>query len=95
VTDSEPTATTDRERLDYESEETSHVCQYCGRPFAREDLLALHRGHAHFDSLAGDQREAFEAAYADEQEEIRLVRLKALGALILLYFGFLILYAVV
>jgi hypothetical protein len=73
----------------------AHVCSYCRRPFASDDLLALHRGQTHPDRLTDAEREAFEAAYEDEQGAIRRFRLKALGTLILLYFGFLMIYAVV
>jgi hypothetical protein len=71
------------------------VCDRCGRPFEDETLLDLHRGHVHFDDLSEDEISAFETAYEDEDEAIRLFRLKALGTLILLYFGFLMVYAVV
>lgn len=75
--------------------EGASVCSYCGRPFADERLLALHRGQTHRGELGDNERAAFEDAYADEQAEIREFRLKALGALVLLYFGFLIVYAIV
>lgn len=81
--------------VDYERPEDSPVCEYCGAPFATPDLLALHRGHEHGDQLDDAEREAFESAYESEQADIRLFRLKALGALVLLYFGFLMVYAVV
>lgn len=81
--------------LEYEGAGDAAVCEHCGAPFADEDLLALHYGHEHRDAIGDDKREAFEAAYGAEQEEIRLFRLKALGALVLLYFGFLMVYAVV
>jgi hypothetical protein len=76
-------------------DDDAEICHYCGRPFADETLLALHRGHAHPDEVTDEERAAFEEAYEAEQGEIRLFRLKALGALILLYFGFLMVYAFV
>lgn len=82
--------------LAYESaDDEAVVCSRCGRPFADDTLLALHRGHVHADDLSDAEAAAFEAAYDDEQAQIRAFRLKALGTLILLYFGFLMLYAVV
>lgn len=70
-------------------------CERCGRPLPEADLLALHRGLDHYGDLTETEREAFEEAYAAETETLRLFRLKAIGALVLLYFGFLVLYAVV
>ncbi|MEF8908333.1 MAG: C2H2-type zinc finger protein [Haloarculaceae archaeon] len=70
-------------------------CGYCGRPFAEEDLLALHRGHAHPDRLTDEERAAFEAAYETETGEMRRFQLKAAGAVILLYFLLLMVYALV
>jgi hypothetical protein len=71
------------------------VCDHCGAPFADEELLALHRGLDHVDVLDDSERDAFDAAYESEQERLRLFRLKALGALVFLYFGLLIIYSVV
>ena len=87
--------TTDEPTDDYAvpAGETPERCGYCDAPFADADLLALHRGIEHADGLSADERESFEAVYADEQEEIRLFRLKALGLLVLLYFGLLIAYS--
>jgi len=45
--------------------------------------------------LDADEEDAFLSARADEEDELRTLRLKALGALVLLYFGFLMLYAIV
>ncbi len=70
-------------------------CGYCGRPFADEELLALHRGHAHPDRLTGEEREAFEATYEAETTEMRRFQLKAVGVVILLYFLLLMVYALV
>ena len=72
-----------------------HRCAYCDRPFATASYLALHRGLAHADQLSGTEREAFGAAYEDEQSELGRFRLVALGLLVLLYFGFLFTFAVV
>jgi hypothetical protein len=69
-------------------------CPYCDRRFAREDWLALHEGLDHEPALSAEERAAYEAALDAEREQLRLFRYKALGALVLLYFGFVILYAV-
>ena len=70
-------------------------CEYCGRPFVDEELLALHRGHAHPDRLTAEEREAFEAAYETETTAMRRFQLKAAGVVILLYFLLLMVYALV
>ena len=73
----------------------THTCERCGRPFAREDHLVLHRGLAHHDDLTDAERDAFAAAYEGERAAIRRFRIVALGGLVLLYFGFLLAYALV
>jgi hypothetical protein len=70
-------------------------CSYCGEPFPNERLRALHRGLDHYDELDETEREAFEDAYLEENEDLRSFRLRALAALVVLYFGFLMIYAVV
>jgi hypothetical protein len=73
-----------------------YVCERCGRPFAREAYLALHRGLDHDPaSLSNREREAFDAAYDEETADLRRFRLVALAVLVALYFGFLFTYAVV
>lgn len=71
------------------------TCSYCGRPFAHEAWLALHRGLDHEDSITEAEREAFEDAYEDEEADLRMFRLQALGVLVLVYFTFLIVYGLV
>jgi CRISPR/Cas system-associated protein Cas10 (large subunit of type III CRISPR-Cas system) len=68
-------------------------CSYCGRRFAREAYRDLHLGQEHEERLDDTEREAYEAAHDAEAEEIRLFRLKALAVLVLVYFGFLVVYA--
>ena len=58
-------------------------------------MLALHLGHAHHDRLTAEEKAAFEAAYEDETTEMRRFQLKAAGAVILLYFLLLMVYALV
>ncbi|MGB9963693.1 C2H2-type zinc finger protein [Halobacterium sp. CBA1126] len=70
-------------------------CSYCGEPFPSERLRALHRGLEHYDRLDDDERAAYEDAYRAEGEDLRSFRLRALAVLVALYFGFLMLYAVV
>ena len=71
------------------------VCEYCGDCFADERLLALHRGRGHRGRLDEAEIDAYREARADERDEVRLFRLKALAALLALYFGFIYVYAFV
>lgn len=79
------------DQLDIEvpEEESPEVCHYCDRPFSNETYRVLHEGVGHFDQLDDAARRSFAEAYEAEQEAIRLFRLKALGALVAIYFGFL------
>lgn len=70
------------------------VCRYCGDRFVEERLLALHRGLEH-DGLTEAERDAYAEAVEAEREALRLFRLKALAALLVLYFGFIYVYAFV
>ena len=70
-------------------------CPDCGQPFVREELLALHRGQHHRETLGEAGMDAFESAYDAETDDLRLFRLKALLALIVLYFVLLMIYALV
>ncbi|WP_232688210.1 C2H2-type zinc finger protein [Halobacterium zhouii] len=69
-------------------------CSHCGEAFPTDQLRDLHRGLEHYDALADDEREAFDEAYIAETEGLRSFRLRALAALVLVYFGFLFAYAV-
>lgn len=71
-----------------------HRCHYCGAPFSDDQLLALHRGLTHGDELSAEEHEAFEEAYEAETEAISRFRLKALGLLVVLYFGLLMAFSV-
>jgi len=75
--------------------EPVYECERCGRPFAREEWRALHRGLEHASELNDDEIEQFRAVYEDEQGSIRMFRLKALATLVVLYFTLLMIYAVI
>jgi hypothetical protein len=70
------------------------TCEYCGAPFSDEEGLALHRGVEHGARLTDAEREAFRAAYEEESEELRLFRLKAVAALVAIYFVLLMAFSV-
>ncbi|MFD1644950.1 DUF7410 domain-containing protein [Haloarchaeobius litoreus] len=74
---------------------TAHRCPYCDRPFRREDQRTLHIGLSHYDRMTEAEEAAFRDVYAAEEEELGLYRLKLVGALVVVYFGMLLLYAVV
>ncbi|WP_262178529.1 C2H2-type zinc finger protein [Haloarcula laminariae] len=72
-----------------------YECRYCGHPYAREELLALHRGLDHPAELGDEEIEAFRAAHDAEKSELGAFRLRALGALVVIYFFLLMIYALV
>jgi len=94
-TDPERATGPDDTAYDVPPDETPVECEYCDRPFESAGLLALHRGRAHESALTEDQRTAYEEAYEAESGQLGRFRLKALAALVLLYFGLLMVYAVV
>ncbi|WP_336136803.1 hypothetical protein [Natronomonas amylolytica] len=71
------------------------TCDYCGEQFVDEELLALHHGLAHEEELSEAETDAYRAARETERDEMRLFRLKALAALVAIYFGFIFVYAFV
>ena len=79
---------------DATDEDAPFTCAYCGRDFAYRQWLALHRGIEHDDRLDEEERTAYEDALDEEREDLRLFRLKALAVLVLVYFGFIMAYAV-
>jgi hypothetical protein len=75
--------------------EADATCGYCGERFPSERLRDLHRGLEHYADLDDAERAAYESAYESETEALQSFRLRALAVLVLLYFGFLMTYAVV
>lgn len=71
-----------------------YTCERCGERFPRARHRDLHRGLVHGDDLTEAEREAYATASADEHADLRRFRLVSLGLLVLIYFGFLLLYAV-
>ena len=74
---------------------TDHACPYCERRESTVDLLTLHVGEEHWEVASADERERYETAYEAESEALWRFRLIAVGALVVLYFGFLFAYAIV
>jgi len=80
---------------DVPEDEPAYECRHCGRPFAREEWLALHRGLDHPARLDEEEVAAFRAAHDEEESELGNFRLRALGALVVVYFCLLMIYALV
>jgi len=72
----------------------TYVCSDCGRAFHTEDLRVLHRGVRHPSALDAAEQQAYRAVYSEEERAIRSFRIRALGILVVLYFGLLFLYVV-
>jgi hypothetical protein len=72
----------------------AYECPHCGRLFPRERYRDLHRGQAHPAALSEAEVDAYRAATDDEWDDLRRFRIVALGALVVLYFGFLLAFAV-
>lgn len=77
------------------SVEAYETCPYCDREFPNQDILTHHKGRTHADDLSERERDAVRAALKQETTQLRMYQLEALILLILLYFGFLLVYAVV
>ena len=70
-------------------------CRYCDRVFARERHRDLHQGQTHPDRVDEPAAAAYRSAVESEWESLVRYRYVALGALVVLYFGFLVAFAVV
>lgn len=90
-----PDEPTERQTPPSDAPEEPATCSYCGEKFVDEQLLALHRGLEHESRLSDDETEAYRTARDAERDDIRLFRLKALAALLGIYFGFIFVYAFV
>lgn len=71
------------------------ACPYCGRRFSGGRLLELHLGEVHPARLDESEWSRVESARAAEDADLRRLRLRAAILLVLLYFGFVVLYAAV
>lgn len=70
------------------------ACPYCGFALADDKQRRLHVGLEHYAELTDDEREAFKRTYTEEEAALNRFRIIALGGLVALYFGFLVVYAV-
>ena len=83
------------DRYDVPADAEVHECPFCSRPFADAELLRLHEGLDHPDHLGDDERATFERVYDEETDDLRRYQLIAIGAIVLLYFGLLVVYALI
>ena len=67
-------------------------CSYCDRRFASEHLRSLHHGSEHTHELTETEWNTVETARESEADAVRSLRLRVLVGLVVLYFGFLLLY---
>jgi|GEM_PF-1085406 len=72
-----------------------YECRHCDRVFARERHRDLHRGQAHPNRVGETAAAAYRSAAESEWESLVRYRYVALGTLVVLYFGFLVAFAVV
>lgn len=70
-------------------------CPYCDRPLATDRLLAIHVGESHPESCTDAERDAYDAALQDEDDDLFIFHLKVVGGLMTLWAGFIITYMVV
>lgn len=74
--------------------EDTESCPYCNQSFPTPHIRLLHIGRKHPQSLTESEHEQFEEAKAVEAKELRILQLKSIIGLILLYFGFLFTYSI-
>lgn len=93
IADADGTTDGDRPETVVPDDATPLVCPYCGFELVEETQYRLHLGWEHYDRLPADDRERFADAYRAEEAALNRFRIVALGALVALYFGFLLVYA--
>jgi hypothetical protein len=74
-------------------DETPQVCPYCGFKLPTDDQYRLHLGLNHYAQLDQADQQAFRESYRQEADALTRFRIIALGGLVMLYFGFLLIYA--
>ena len=73
--------------------ENPRQCPHCGFELPADDQFRLHLGLNHYDKLDDADQQAFRDAYQQEEAALTRFRIIALGGLVVLYFGFLLIYA--
>lgn len=78
-----------------EGEEPAVRCPYCDRPFRAERYATFHVGVRHPEECTPAEREAYESARDDQETEVFTFHVKASVAVLVTYFTFVFLYALV
>ena len=76
-------------------EEPAARCPYCERPFRAERSRDLHVGEAHAGEANDDERERYEAAEEDEDDDLFVFHLKVVAAIVAVIMGYVYLYGFV
>jgi hypothetical protein len=71
-------------------EHPAMTCPYCGRPFARERHGVLHVVERHPAQVSAAEREAYDAVYEEESNDLFIYHLKVMFGLGALYAAFVI-----
>lgn len=77
-----------------QSHSPAYMCQYCEHPYPERERLVLHKGLEHPAKLDEEEKKAFQQAYEEEAERLQSFRLKGMIVIVLIYFTFLIMYAI-
>lgn len=72
---------------------TAERCPYCGRPLATDHLRALHVGERHADAMTDAEREAYEAAHEQENDDLFVFHIKVIAVVTLVTFAFVYTYS--
>lgn len=76
-------------------EEPAARCPHCDRPFRTERLRDLHVVECHPDEATDEERERYETAREDEDDELFVFHLKIVAAIVAVVMGYVYLYGFV
>jgi len=70
-------------------------CPHCDRPFRSERLRDLHVLETHPEDATDEERDRYEAAKEDEDDELFVFHLKIVAAIVAVIMGYVYLYGFV
>lgn len=70
-------------------------CPYCNRPFARARFRDLHVGETHADAMTDPEADRYEDVLDQESDDLFILHLKVVAALVLTFFAIAYLYVFV